>query len=945
MAERRNGMIPYANRRHGSEQRGVVAVPRGPQRLDNLRQSQIDKAKMIKAARLRHDAIHEQEKGLGNQELPVYKHKQEIVSLIENYKAIILGGPTGSGKSTQVPQYLLEAGYRTYMLVPRRIIADGLYERLIEELSEHFGEDEARRIVGIAHGERSEHSEDSRITVMTPNTFAKMETKIRDEYGDDKVAIISDEIHEANLYTEIATGVAAQAVHEHDAWRLIAASATHNTESLQSAFSGINDGFVPSIDIEGRPFEVDIQESATESPMDVYARMGNVHTKSMIFTSGKNEIDHIIEETKKSLENEEKNSSNKVVFRKLHGELNDIELGHINDSIPDGHRLVIVSSPAGMSGITIPGVTLVVTDGTINRSELDDDGVPGLTRRYLSKAEIIQQMGRAGRDVPGGVGVLAAPTSIAEDRLRARGEAVEVEQMPFIKLSARPSFGPPEIYNSNLSHVVLTVASLNRRFSGINPYLPHQVAPSEIIKAEESLARIGALDDEDNITQIGQRMSLFQVRPELSRGIVEAVRRQRSLQQLARIAFITSALETGGVQDFTNKGSKRWEALLRPTTTDDMIAQLDLALTETPYEDQAYADFLTDHDLSYRRMERTQKVARKILRELGVRTKNIVITMPLPDEEAELRRDLTAGMIDFVYEQSRIINRRQHYQNIHGDEDATQRFISNRSIVSSVQHNYVAGFPRWYETALKQGGKRRNDVIELLMPVDPEIVGEYAVENDLLERSELQAYYDGSQVLERYQPVFGSIVVGKPGTGAMYEKIPQKSQNLLVHHVQQQPGPAQKALREVADELELYESRLPEGHLRSYMYPDAPDSISKESITRLIRSAALQTRSAHVIDQEIARYMFKNNVSIQRYFDEKTRQLLQEQTPDEILIDGASVRVHYDKAGGQPYIIGSQPEVRELIKGTDLFLPGGRQILVQIQDPEQGKIRIRASEL
>lgn len=941
-------MIPYSRRKHGNEQRGVMPVPRGPQQVDALRQSRIDRQKLLEAARRRlTPEIQSSEEigGLGNRDLPAWKHKPEIVSLVEQYKAIILGGPTGSGKSTQVPQYLMEAGYRTYILVPRRIIADGLYERLVEELTPHLGEEAAQAAVGIAHGERSNHSEENRITVMTPNTFARMAADIEEQYGDENVVIVPDEIHEANIYTEIATGIAAEAVDRRDSWHLVAASATHNAPKLQEAFSRINGGFVPIIDIEGRPFDLDIQQAPDESPMDVYVRMGKDHDRSIIFTSGKNEIKYIIAATKKALEAEEEGSSRHVVFRQLHGELNDIEMSHVNDPVAEGQRLVIVSSPAGMSGITISGLTLSITDGTINRSELDDDAASGLTRRYLAQAEVIQEMGRAGRDVAGGIGVLTKPTAVVEDRMRARGQAVEVEQMPFVALEDRPAFGPPEIYHSNLSGVVLTVADLDRKFTDINGFIPNPVAPIEIIKAEESLSRIGALDDEDDITSIGRQMSALPMRPELSRGVVEAHRQHRPLQQLARIACIAAALESGGVQDFTNNRNKRWQALLRPTTTDDVIAQLDITMTEMPDPDDevAYTEFLAMYDLSYRRMERTRKVTRKVLHELGLRIRHIDVTSPLPDEEAELRRDLTAGMIDFVYEKSDVVDRRQQYRNIHSGGVGTQRFISNRSIVPPTRHQFVAGFPRWYETALKTGGRRRHNIVELLMPVDPEIVGEYAAENQLLDRSDIQPFYDGSQVVERYQPTFGSIAVGNCQTGVLYDTIPQKSQNLLIHHVVQRPGPAQLALREVADELHRYQQRLPEDTLREYMRGGAPNFVTKESISQLLRSLAVHTRSAYEIDQGLSRYILKHNISISRYFDEEARQELLRQTPDEITVEGTVLRVHYDK--GEPYIIGSRAAVRHLVAGKELVLPGGRPVLVQVTDTDQGKIRVPTSSL
>lgn len=935
-------MIPYAQRRHGSEQRGVASVPRGLQRFDAQQQSRLDKQRMIEAARLRLESTQEDKDGLGNKNLPVYKHKKEIIDLVENYKAVILGGPTGSGKSTQVPQYLLEEGYRTYMLVPRRIIADGLYDRLIEELSEHYGKEEAERIVGIAHGERSEHSEESRIMVMTPNTFARMEAGIRAQYGQERVAIVSDEIHEANLYTEIATGIAAQAVDEHETWRLIAASATHNAASLQAVFGNINGGFVPAIEIEGRPFEVELQEASAESPMEVYARVGSDHAKSMIFTSGKKEIDHIIDETIKTLETYEKGSSQNVVFRKLHAELSDVELLHINDSIPEDKRLVIVSSPAGMSGITIPGVTLVVTDGTINRAELDDNNVSGLTRKYLSKAEIIQQIGRAGRDVAGGVGIVAAPTAVMEDRLRAYGREVDVEQMPYLSFSARDEFGPPEISSSNLLGVTLTIASLDRKFADINSYLPHQQAPSVISNAGTSLARIGALDDDDCITDIGRKMSDLPIRPELSRGVIEAVMQGRPLQQLARIAIIAAAIDAGGVQEFSNKKSRsrRWESLLRPTTQDDVIAQLDLVTADLSVGNR-YAGFLDAHDLSYKRMERTQKVARKILKTLGIHLENLVLTPSIPDEEQELRRDLTAGMIDEVHEQSKIIDRHQHYQKIDGT-DETQRYISDRSVMPASQHAYVAGFARWFT---RGRDLKLHQVVELAFPVDPADIGVYATQNQLLERSSERPLYDGNRVVEQYQPMFGSIPVGDPKISDRRDQIPKQSQKIIAHHALERPGYAQNALREIADEIEQYKTRLPKGWLEHYLRPDAPALVTKDTILSLVKQLASEFRSLHEIDNGIRQYIFRNNVGIERYFTAETRELLQAYTPNEITVDGIPLPLNYDQITGDVYVTGARQDVRNLVAGRDLRLPDGREVLVQVSHSELGKVRISAVEL
>ena len=118
-------------------------------------------------------------------------------------------------------------------------------------------------------------------------------------------------MHEANLYSELAAASALATVDKNDNWRAIPTSATNDVNLLQENYKEINGGSVPSINIEGRPFNVDIQESPEESVMDVYARIGQEHKTAMIFTRGKQEIEHIIKETKKSLGDEGEN----VVFR------------------------------------------------------------------------------------------------------------------------------------------------------------------------------------------------------------------------------------------------------------------------------------------------------------------------------------------------------------------------------------------------------------------------------------------------------------------------------------------------------------------------------------------------------------------------------------------------------------------------------------------------------
>ncbi len=949
MTERYNGKTPYS-RRHGSDRRGVFPVP-------NLNfayaqeQSRRDKERLIQLVKERaatRAEIKELETGLGNKDLPVYKHKQELVQTIEAYKAVIVGGATGSGKSTQLPQYLYEAGYdMTIALVPRRVIADGLGERIRDELGSQINDLNPQDVVGIVHGERTERHVDNKIMVMTPNTFIKMESELRERFDGKKLAIIADEIHEANLFTEIATGVAAMSVAHNDSWRLIAASATHNAETLKVPFEAINNGHVPSVEIEGRPFNVELHESPEYNSMQAYTQYGRDHEKAMIFTSGKREIDHIIDQTISELEAHEQGSSRFVVFRKLHGDLTEIELSHIDDPIPPDHRLVVVSSPAGMSGITIPGVTLVVTDGTINRSLLDDDGAAGLKRFYLSKAGIIQQIGRAGRDVPGGIGILAQPTTVIDDLIMRRGGRVDVRQMEFRSFSEREEHEPPEIYNSNLSRVVLSVAALDRRFGDINHYIPHPVEPSEIIKAEDSLARLGALDDDDRATVTGISMDAFPVIPELARGLHEASRPGRGIQHMARAALIAAAVDTGGLQDFRIKDRDEWKQLLRSTTNDDFLAQLDImvALEETARtEVKPLYDFIDTFALNGKRVERARKVARKILGALNIHLDNLIITSPLPDEESALRRDFTSGMIDLVYEDIGTAprSRKTLYRNIHGDETSTTRTVSDRSTAKMKRGSFIAGIPRWYETQIKSSKDFiRHDVVDHVLLVEPEVVGEYARQNELLQGSLAFSRIEGDQAVEYEQLKFGTIPVGEPIRSVWREQIPESTRKLLVRQALERPGEVQRAMRSIADELEWYAKRTLPEVLAAYKKHDAPEDLTKSHIRDLVEQYAKVTRSLHEIDQRLSRYLYSTNLSITKYFNDEDRIVLQEQSPDTLLIGGAETRLHYDQ--GVPYVTSLTRQQRIHQQGP-VHLADGREVLLQVAHRQGGVRRVSISD-
>lgn len=139
-----------------------------------------------------HEAWH----SFGNKELPIENHRDEIMQMIDENRISLLAGETGSGKSTQLAQYALEMGYdRIVYLQPRRVTADGIGDRLDEELTTQFAErnlSKPEHLVGVSHSGRSTVRPDSVIQVMTSAVFARRATELREEWRDERVLVVAD---------------------------------------------------------------------------------------------------------------------------------------------------------------------------------------------------------------------------------------------------------------------------------------------------------------------------------------------------------------------------------------------------------------------------------------------------------------------------------------------------------------------------------------------------------------------------------------------------------------------------------------------------------------------------------------------------------------------------------------------------------------------------------
>jgi len=954
MAERFSGNVPYPKKgTFGSNRRGLVAHAASRSGVEGrLSQSQIDKQKQIDKFKQRRDEqllLDPNRIDLGNKSLDAYKMKLPFQkNLLEN-KVMIWTGETGTGKSTQGVQFVIELIKapdskikHIYVVVPRKIIADNLGDRIRDELKEHYGE-AADGMVNIIHSERSERSEESVATVLTAQTLIRMEKSMREKHVDEDIIIFNDEVHEKDLHTEMAIATSAIYVNDNPGSRIVLASATMDEAFVQETYKELNDGnTVPIVTIPGRPHALQFFERPDLTPMEAYLEYGNDVEKMMAFTRGEKPLEHFIKETGALLDEREKNSSRHVEFRKLIGTLTPSARARVfTDEFPKDSRLLIASSPAGMSGITNPGNQGVITDGTINRKELDQYGVEGIRPDEATQAELKQMGGRAGRDVDGGFAVLVKPITPGDDLMRARGIDVENPEMEFVSFTDRAEYPPAQIYHSNLSRVALEAAGLGKRLTDLNPYFQNKVELTDILKAEKSLAHLGALNDDQTITDLGRAMDVFPLSPELARGLVEATQPGRTLLHMGRAVLTAAAIDSGGLQDFTKKDTSAWDTLIRSTSKDDFIAQLDIM---TALREEANLEGAAEkYDLQPNKVEQATKMANKIFKLLKIRPEDVIFGTTKPEEEELLRDDFTAGMIDLVYEKSGRQRKTMQYTHILGNEGSTQRAISDRSVAGFEDHDYIAGFPRWYITR-DRNGEHVNQIIDRTLIVKPDVIARYAAKvPNMLKADTLEPRFSGGRVIEQEQLSFGSIIVGEP-IQSTHDVIPEDSRLLLKQKVLVESGIAQDALRGIAKELAWYEESIPKEELSSLLNEDAPAYITHESIEALIYEKTALTRDAYAIDDLLSSHIYSKNIAIQQYYTQEVLDMLRTRSPKVVTIGKQIVDVFYEN--GQPYITKVSATQRQAPL-SDFYLPDGREILIQISRSQRlgGVTRVSPKDL
>jgi ATP-dependent helicase HrpA len=452
------------------------------------------------------------------EELPVVARREEIARAIAEHPVVIVCGETGSGKTTQLPKICLELGRGVGGMIghtqPRRIAARTVAARIATELASPLG-----HAVGYKVRFSDRVSPDTYIKVMTDGIL------LAETQGDRALraydTIILDEAHERSLNIDFLLGYLKELLQGAKPARrdlkLIVTSATIDAERFARHFAHLGKP-APVIEVSGRLHPVEVRyrpladadqepEDAIVETLDELARVpggGDV----LVFLPGEREI----RETADALRG---HALKGAEILPLYARLSFEEQARVFR--PGGARRIVLATNVAESSLTVPGIRYVVDTGLarVNRYS-HRSKVEQLQVESVSQASANQRAGRCGR--------VAAGVCI---RLYSEED-----------FKARPPFADPEILRSSLAGVILRMKALGLGDVENFPFLD-QPGPRMIADGYQLLAELGAVNDANELTDIGRRLARFPMDPRVARMVLAAGHENC----LAEILVIAAALE------------------------------------------------------------------------------------------------------------------------------------------------------------------------------------------------------------------------------------------------------------------------------------------------------------------------------------------------------------------------------------------------------------------
>ncbi|KAH8403965.1 hypothetical protein KR215_007223 [Drosophila sulfurigaster] len=451
------------------------------------------------------------------QSLPIYKLRDDLIKAVTDNQILIVIGETGSGKTTQITQYLGECGFTARGKIgctqPRRVAAMSVAKRVAEEYGCRLGQE-----VGYTIRFEDCTSPETVIKYMTDGMLLReclMEAELK-TYS----VIMLDEAHERTIHTDVLFGLLKTAVQKRPELKLIVTSATLDAVKFSQYFFE-----APIFTIPGRTFPVEVlytKEPETDYLDASLITVMQIHLREppgdiLLFLTGQEEIDtacEILYERMKSLGPDVPELIILPVYSALPSEMQT----RIFDPAPAGSRKVVIATNIAETSLTIDGIFYVVDPGFVKQKVYNSKtGMDSLVVTPISQAAAKQRAGRAGRTGPGKCYRLYTERAYRDEMLPTP---------------------VPEIQRTNLATTVLQLKTM-----GINDLLHFDFmdAPpvESLVMALEQLHSLSALDDEGLLTRLGRRMAEFPLEPNLSKMLIMSVALQCSDEILTIVSMLS----------------------------------------------------------------------------------------------------------------------------------------------------------------------------------------------------------------------------------------------------------------------------------------------------------------------------------------------------------------------------------------------------------------------
>ena len=450
--------------------------------------------------------------------LPVYEQKQIILDALKENQVIVVQSPTGSGKTTQIPVILHEAGFSQNGIIavtqPRRIAALSVSEFISKQLGTKYP-----GLVGYKMRFEDKTDATTRIKIMTDGILLQ-EMKL-DPLLSKYSVIMVDEAHERSLNIDFVLGLLKRILKERKDFKVIVSSATMNAEAFSEYFENC-----PIVNIETITYPVTIVYDPPKISATTITEQGSecliekiCSTVERVLNNGEDggiliflPGEKIIKDCLFKLDHSK--FARKIYTLPLYGRLAKEEQERVFDPAPFGKKKVIISTNIAETSVTISDITTVIDSGLSKLNYYNPRTfTSSLVETAISKASSNQRKGRAGRTQAGTC-----------YRLYSRKD-----------FDTRPLYTTEEIFRTDLSEVVLQMAELE-----IKDFMDFDfIAPpgkEGIIGAVDTLNMLGALNKDNSLSSIGKLMVQFPLEPRISRIIVESIIRYPNVLEEAIIA-------------------------------------------------------------------------------------------------------------------------------------------------------------------------------------------------------------------------------------------------------------------------------------------------------------------------------------------------------------------------------------------------------------------------